>query len=144
MSAIGPLVPAIIGSGQNEIGLWRSPCLFDESVQQNHALLLIDIEEDARDLVPRQIRSDLVQSFSQWPACRHSDRPTEFDGLNVLAYQEPVFPFKGFEPLPHRLVSRVGAIKDDWNTFQTALTECTTRGTSSEGQFLEFLPTAHG
>jgi len=51
---------ALIRSRQIQIGIRYSARFLHESMKQDHSLLHIDIEEDARDSVPRQIRSDLV------------------------------------------------------------------------------------
>ena len=74
----------LIASSKPQIFFRRLPGLFHESVEQYHSTSLIDIEENARDTVLRQIGSDLVDSVTQWPANGHSDWPTELYGLDIL------------------------------------------------------------
>jgi hypothetical protein len=91
-------MPALVRSRQIQIGIWRGARFLNNAMQQNHSLLLIDIEEHARDSIPWQICSDFVYSFTYRAAGRHSNRPSEFDSLDIFTDQAPVFRIHCLEP----------------------------------------------
>src|SRR5258706_1333313 len=81
-------------------------------MEENHPLLAIDVEEHARNSVRSQVAPNLVQTRSHRTTGRHSDRPSEFDGLDVLRDATPVLPFERSKPFPHRFIAGLGPIED--------------------------------
>jgi hypothetical protein len=76
---------------QSQVRVGRLLRLLYEAVQQDHSVLAIDIEQNAGNAIVREIRADLVDSLTQRPANWHSDRPAEFDRLDVLSNSFPMY-----------------------------------------------------
>src|ERR1039458_8567419 len=93
------------GASDRQIRVWRLLALLDETMQQHHALVGVHIEQHSRDPT-RQIGPNLMQSVTKRATGRHTDRPTIFDGLDVLSHRLPLVCGKVLpQPVTNRLVS---------------------------------------
>jgi hypothetical protein len=81
---------ALVAPRQLQILVRSLLCLLDESMQQDHPALLVDVEEHPRYSVLGQARPHLVDAIAYRSANGHADWPAELDGLNVLADPLPV------------------------------------------------------
>ena len=69
----------LVAARQTQI-LGRSPPgLLEESVQQHHPPELVDVEQNPRNPIPREVSPDLADSTFQMPARRHPERPAVLD-----------------------------------------------------------------
>jgi hypothetical protein len=81
---------ALIASRERHIFIRRLLRFLDESVEQDHPGLLVDIEEHSCDSVLGQTRADFIDGVSQWLADRHPNRPAKLDSFDVLSDAFPV------------------------------------------------------
>lgn len=96
------LVLLFIIASKFQILIWRLLCLLDEAVQENHPVVA-EVEQDTRNAVVREICTYFVNSFSQWPANWHTNRPAKFNGLDIFTDSLPIFPRRQtLEPITHR------------------------------------------
>jgi len=75
---------AFVVSGEFQVlggGLLR---LLDESVEQHHSSLLINIEKHSRDAILIQARPYFVNAIAYWSTDGHPKRPTKFNRLDIL------------------------------------------------------------
>jgi len=73
---------------------------------------VVKAEQYARRPPRRQVHPDLPQSVSQWPAQRHPGRPSPLRTQQVLPYGVPLGFRQSLQPLPHGLISRPQAVKN--------------------------------
>ena len=82
---------ALVAPRQFQIFVRRLARFLYESVKQNHAIFPVDVKQHPCNSVLSQTRPDFTNGLAQRLADGHSDRPAEFDGLDVFADALPVF-----------------------------------------------------
>lgn len=98
---------------QGKVCVGRLPRLLYEAVQQDHSVPAIDIEQNASNAIAREICANLVDSLTHRPANRHTDRPAEFNRLDIFSDSLPIVSIgKRLEPVPNRFAARSCAKKD--------------------------------
>jgi len=103
---------------QLQVFVWSLLRFLDESVQQYHPALLVDVEKYARDSVLGQARPHFINGVPQRPANRHPDWPTELYRLDVLANPLAVLiEWQTLQPIPQRFSAGVRPKEDYLNSF---------------------------
>jgi hypothetical protein len=116
-----------VSSRQREILVRRLLRFLDETVQKNHLLFSVYIEQHASDTVLRKVRADLVSAIPKRPANRHAQRPAEFNGHNIGSNTFAISVVRQrLEPLPYRLSASVSAKEDDCDAlaFRQSCARC--------------------
>jgi hypothetical protein len=77
---------SFVAFGQVQVLARRLLRFLDESVEQDHAALFVDVEKDSCNAVLRQARPHFVNTVAERLANWHPDRPAEFHRFDVLPY----------------------------------------------------------
>jgi hypothetical protein len=81
----------LIAERQVQIVVRRLLRFLNESVQQDHSALFVDVKKDPRDSVLSQVRPHFIDTVSQWLANGHPNGPAEFHRFDVLPDAFPIF-----------------------------------------------------
>jgi len=119
---------SLILPSQVQIRDWRRASFLEDAMEQDHSLPAIHIKEDARNAVPEQFCANFMETIAHRTASWHSNRPPEFNGLDILPDHTPILCGHRFEPGSYRFVSRFGAVKGSRNALLP--NKCTMCGTS--------------
>ncbi len=76
----------LVTSSQLHVLFWRLSRLLYETMQKNHALVLINIEQDSCNSIPLKMSPHLIDPAADRLASRHAYRPAELDSLDILTY----------------------------------------------------------
>ena len=76
---------ALIDSGQPQIFIRSFARFLDQSVQQYHPPLFVDVEKHPRNSVLAQAGPNFVDAAAQWSADRHANGSAKFHRLGILA-----------------------------------------------------------
>lgn len=95
--------------------------LLDESMKQDHAPSLVDIEQHSSNSILSQVRPHFIDAIAQRLADGHSDRPAKFDRFNVFANAFAVLGRESLDPITHRLAPRFGPEENRWDSLALAL-----------------------
>lgn len=93
------------------------PRFLDETVEENHSALFVDIEKYPCGAALRYVCSHFVNSGTERLADRHPYRPAVLYGLDVFADPFPVLGGERLQPLAHGFSSSFGAIENCRDTF---------------------------
>jgi len=81
----------LVAARQVQILVRRLLRFLDESVEQDHSALLVDVKENSRDSVLSQARPHFVDAVAQWPTNGHPDWPAKLHCFDVLPNTLPIF-----------------------------------------------------
>ena len=81
---------ALVAPRQLQVLLWRLLRFLDETVEQDHSALFVDVEEHPCNSVLRQARSHFIHAIAQWLANGHADGPAELYGFDILPNSFPI------------------------------------------------------
>jgi hypothetical protein len=110
---------------QGQVSVGRLPRLLYEAVQQDHSVLAIDIEQNPSNAIVHEIRANLVDPLTHRPTNRHTDRPAEFNRLDIFSDSLPIVGIgKRFEPGPNRFAARTCAKKDRGESLMLRVLLC--------------------
>lgn len=80
-----------VASRQIQILVRRLARFLDESVEEDHPALPVNIEKHPRDAVLRQVGPHLEETIAQGLANRHPEGPAEFHRLDIFPDALSVF-----------------------------------------------------
>ncbi len=79
---------------------------------------MVNVEQDPRNAMVREIRSDFVDTLAQGPTDRHPDGPAKFNRFNVFSNSLPIIGIRQrFEPVANRFATRFRAKENRWNSL---------------------------
>ena len=89
----------LVAARQVQILVRRLLRFLDESVEQDHSAVFVDVKKDSRDSVLSQVRPHFIDPAAHWLENGHPNRPAELHGLNILSDALPILRRKSFQPL---------------------------------------------
>ncbi len=106
---------------QSQVLVWRPLRLLYETVQENHAVVLVNIEQHSCNSIPLKMSPHLINSAAHRPACRHAYGPAELDRLNIFTYALAILRVRQTsQPFPHGLLTSLRPKEDYGNPFTFA------------------------
>ena len=108
----------LVPPGEIDSRFRRFSRLLYETLKQHHSILVVDVEQHSRGSIVCKVSAYFIKSIVHGATNGHSDRPTEFDRLDIFSNPFSVFSMRqGFQPLPNRLPAGFRPIENRWNSF---------------------------